>query len=96
MKPGSHAVQLDEPPTADVFAEHCVQVAFEVAPTTLLAVPAVQFVQVPFVVPPQLFKYVPAAQVDAQVVQLVELAALYVPLLQAVQLPADARPQPAR
>jgi len=96
MNPDAHAVPLAEPVTADVFAAHCVQVATDVAPTTLLAVPAVQFVQVPFVVPPQLFKYVPAAQVDAHVVQLVELAALYVPLLQAVQLPADARPQPAR
>ena len=76
MKPVEQFVQLDEPPTADVFAEHSVQVAFDVAPTTLLAVPAVQFVQVPFVAPPQLLRYVPATQLDAQSVQFIELARL--------------------
>jgi hypothetical protein len=79
-----------------VFAEHVVHVAFDVAPTTLLAVPAVQFVQVPFVAPPQLLRYVPAVQFDVHCEQIVEFARLYVPLAQPVQLPAEARPQPSR
>lgn len=37
MYPEAHSVQFGEPAAADVFAVHCVQVAIEVAPVTLLA-----------------------------------------------------------
>ena len=96
MKPEGQDAQLAEPATADVLAEHCVQLALDVAPTTALAVPAEQFLQVPALVPPQLSRYVPAAQLDVQAVQFIALAALYMLLGQAVHEPADAPPQPSR
>ena len=76
MKPDAHAVQLAEPATAEVLAAHCVHVVTDIAPTTLLALPAEQFLQEPALVPPQLSRYVPAAQVDVQTVQFIALAAL--------------------
>ena len=96
MKPEAHGVQVALPATADVFAAHCVHVATDKAPVTLLAVPAGQFLQVPALVPPQLSRYVPAAQLDAHAVQFIALAALYVLLAHAAQLPADEPPQPKR
>jgi len=96
MKPDAHAVQLGEPATADVLAAHCVHVDTDVAPATLLAVPAEQFAQVPLLVPPQLSRYVPATQVDVQSVQSIALAALYEPLAHAAHEPTDAPPQPER
>jgi len=89
-------VHVAEPATAEVFAPHWIHVEIEVAFVVLLAVPAEQLAQVPAVVPPQPVKYVPAAQLEAQVMQLLAFPRLYVLLEHAAQEPAEAPPQPER